>query len=350
MANFVYSNMNGKNDPFVGKFEHRIKALIEAESNACEKRKTVLDALFNIEKSKHNSETTMGQTAFGRFTATAEGQSGELDNVGRTFHKTIEHIPYRKDFSITREMMDDAQFGMGADMKRLPKEFTRAYYKTKADIACLALMNGRNTSVQVDKENVDLTTGDGLALFSASHPYYKRSGTQSNLFRGDICSTAAKLELALAVLDNRMRNFEDENGDPMEYTGNVLIIPSNRPLLEVKAKQVIGTPRNEGSEYINTQSGNWSLVVLPGWRTASDQFMIMSDDANRQLGANMFYNRVKLDIANEIETKTRNFNWNGYCRFGVGFTTWKHILLAVDSAATGNGNVGTAVPELAYAT
>ena len=59
----------------------------------------------------------------------------------------------------------------------------------------------------------------------------------------------------------------------------------------------------------------------------------MSSDANENLLANMFYNRVGLDMRNWIDDETRDLLWNGYCRFGVGFGSYKHILLAVDSAA-----------------
>jgi hypothetical protein len=51
----------------------------------------------------------------------------------------------------------------------------------------------------------------------------------------------------------------------------------------------------------------------------------------------MFFNRVKLDITNDIDKHTRNLFWNGYCRFGVGFASWKHILLAVDSDSAVSG-------------
>jgi hypothetical protein len=51
----------------------------------------------------------------------------------------------------------------------------------------------------------------------------------------------------------------------------------------------------------------------------------------------MFYNRIALDIQNEVDIHTRNYIWNGYCRFGCGFTTWKHILLAVDANAAVSG-------------
>ena len=64
MSNFTYSASSGKNDPMFGKFEHPIKMLIENESNQCEKNKTILDLLFNVEKSNRYAETIMGESDF----------------------------------------------------------------------------------------------------------------------------------------------------------------------------------------------------------------------------------------------------------------------------------------------
>lgn len=116
MANIIYSAMSGKNDPMFGKFEHPIKALIENESNACEKNKTILDTLFNVEKSNRYAETIMGESDFDTFMSKEEGQEAENDSVERTFSKTIEHIEFAKEFTITRKMADDAKFGMGTNM------------------------------------------------------------------------------------------------------------------------------------------------------------------------------------------------------------------------------------------
>ena len=45
MAGIIYSKMVGKNDPVYGKIETPVKMLIENESNACEKRKSITKAL-----------------------------------------------------------------------------------------------------------------------------------------------------------------------------------------------------------------------------------------------------------------------------------------------------------------
>lgn len=337
MSNFTYSASSGKNDPMFGKFEHPIKMLIENESNQCEKNKTILDLLFNVEKSSRYAETVMGESDFDTFQAKGEGQGAENDSVEKTYDKTIEHIEFAKEFTITRKMADDSKFGMGTNMKNKPRKFVRSYYKTRVKLAAQALINGTKKTMVFNKAKVDLTVGDGLPLFHNAHPYStsKMKGkVQSNYFWGDISSSPEALEMALGVAANKLRNFKDENGETMGYTADILIIPCNRPRLEMMAKKVIGSERTTGSANndINTQYGNWTLVVLDGWECERDEFMVMSSEANENLAANMFYNRVKLDIRNGIDDHTRNMYWNGYCRFGVGFTTWKHIGLFVNSA------------------
>lgn len=332
----IFSKLSGKNDPLYGKFEHPIKALIQNESNALEKKKTLLDVLYNVEKSNRYAETVMGQTDFDTFQSVKEGGGAENDSIELTFKKTIEHVQFMKEFTITKEMADDAKFGMGTNMKAKPRGFVRAYYKTRTKLAACALAHGTDSNVKFNKTTIDLTVGDGKPLFHNAHPYAQekfKNKTQSNFFCGkDICASTTAFEKALGKLANKMRNYKDENGETMEYTPDVLILPCNRPDLEQIAKKVIGSERTTGTDYndINTQYGNWTIVILSGWETTDDRFMLMSSEANKQLMGSMFYNRVALDIRNFIDEHTRNYIWNGYCRMGIGFTTWKHMLLAVD--------------------
>lgn len=342
MSNFIYSTMLDKNAPFYGKFVAPITALIENESDIYEKRKSILTALFNVEKSNRYAETVMGESDFGAFKAKGEGEEAENDSVQATFSKTIEHIEFGKEFTITRKMADDAKFGIGADIKNKPRKFVQAYYKTRIKIAAQALINGTKTSMTWGGATVDLTTGDGKALFASNHDYFtdKMAGkTQSNYYYGELTTDSATLEAKLNTLANKLRNFKDENGEVMGYVADVLIIPCNRPRLEMMAKAICGSERTTGSNHndINTQYGNWTLVVLDGWETTDDRFMIMSSEANENLMGNMFYNRVPLDITSGVNEHTRNMFWNGYCRFGVGFANWKHMLLAVSSAGAVDG-------------
>lgn len=342
MSNFIYSKMSGKNDPMFGKFEHPIKMLIENESNIQEKNKGILDFLFNVEKSSRYAETIVGESDFDTFQSVREGQGAENDSVETTFKKTIEHITFMKEFTITKEMADDSKIGISADIKSKPKKFVRAYYKTRNKLAAWALINGTNTDGVFNKARVDLATADGLPLFSNAHKYFTdkmKNKTQSNFFYGDLSSSSEKLEEALGILANKVRNFKDENGEIMGYVADVVIVPCNQPKLEAMVKKVVGSERTVGSNNndINTQYGNWTVVVLPEWETTDERIMVMSKEANENLYGNMFYNRIPLDIRSNIDDHTRNYYWNGYCRFGIGFNTWKHIALAVNSSSAVSG-------------
>ena len=339
MSSFIYSKMEGKNDAFFGHFEHPIKALIEQESNYQEQKKAALDFLFNVEKSNRYAETVTSETDFQDFQAVKEGEGAENDSIEPGFTNTIYHYQFMKEFTITREMADDSKMGIATNIRSKPKKFVQAYYKTRNRLAEQALINGTSTSMTFNKAVIPLKTGDGYQLFYNAHPSKTgRTGTQSNYFvNGSATSmtSASAIEETLALLSNKMRNFKDEQNDNMGYVADVLIIPANRPGLESICKKVVGSERATGSNYndINTQYGQWSLVVLDGWTTSVDKFMIMSKEANEALLGNMFYNRVPLDISSFIDPHTRNYVWNGYCRMGVGFNTWKHILLFDDSSS-----------------
>ncbi len=340
----TYAKSYGFNNAAIGRLETPIKMLIEHESDFQTKKGGICDWLFNVERSNKFGETIIGQNEFDVFRATEEGAGAEADTIKETYRKFIEHIQFMKEFTITAEMMEDANFGVAQDAKRRAENFTRAYYKTMHKICEYALANGTETRGVFAKAELDLTAPDGLALFASSHKYgINTSGRQSNFYYGDIFSHGtdtrvaepAVFEEALAELSVKMRNMKDENGEPLGYTADTIILPGNRPTAETIAKKVCGSEGALGNGYndINIQYGNWNIVIMPNWQTEDDRVMIMSSEANKNLSGNMFFNRVPLTVSNWVDNHTGNYIWSGRCRFGVGFGSYKHILLAVDSTS-----------------
>ena len=277
MANVIYSQMDGSRDALFGKYEHKIKGFIEHESNICEKEKNILTELFNVEKSNSYSEAFTGETDFDTFMSMGEGQSAENDSVVETFRKHFIHHQFGKSFTITRQMADDAKLGMGAEMKARPKAFARAFYKTRVDAACQALIHGTENKMIFNKAEIDLTTGDQLPLFHSAHPFadakLAKLPKQSNYFYGKVTTDGATLEASLARLANKMRNFKDENNNTMGYVADTIILPCNRPSLEMMVKKIVGSERTVGSDFndINTQYGNWTVVVLNNWEAIKNE-------------------------------------------------------------------------------
>ena len=337
----IYSQSGGLHNAAIGKLETPIKMVIEHESDHQKKRGGICDWLFNVERSNRFGETIVGGNEFSVFAAAEEGAAAEGDGVEETYRKFIEHIQFMKEFTITAKMMEDANFGVAADARRRAENFTRAYYKTMHKICEYALANGTKSEGSFAKATLDLTAPDGLPLFSSSHRWGGQtlSGTQSNYFFGDIFASSGAFEEALGALASRIRNMKDENGEVLGYTADTIILPGNRPVAETLVKKVCGSEGALGNGYndINIQYGNWNVVVMPDWQTEDDRVMIMSSEANRNLGGNMFFNRVPLTVSNWVDNHTGNYLWCGRCRFGVGFGTYKHILLAVGSREAVDG-------------
>ncbi len=337
----LYSQSGSLHNAAVGKLETPIKMVIEHESDLQTKRGGICDWLFNVERSGRFGETIVGQNEFGVFTAADEGAGAENDGMEETYRKFIEHIQFMKEFTITARMMEDANYGVAADARRRAENFTRAYYKTMHKICEYALANGTGATGSFARAALDLTTPDGLALFSSSHKWggTREAGTQSNYFYGSILGTTGEFETSLGLLASKIRNMKDENGEVLGYTADTIILPGNRPAAESIAKKVCGSEGALGNGYndVNLQYGNWNIIVMPDWQSADDRCMIMSSEANKNLCGNMFFNRVPLTVTNWVDNHTGNYLWNGRCRFGVGFGTYKHILLAVDTATTVSG-------------
>ena len=346
----VYSKSTGFNNASIGKLETPIKMIIEHESDLLTKKGGICSWLFNVEKSSRFGETIIGQNEFDVFHAAKEGAGADLDTLRETYSKFIEHVQFMKEFVITAEMMEDANYGVASEAKRRAENFTRAYYKTMNKLCSEALINGNSASVHFAGTSIDLTTADGKPLFSNAHKYGidGTEGTQSNCFYGDIFGTGTAservlsteaFEEALAELSIKLRNMKDENGEALGYTADTLILPGNRPMVEIIAKKVCGSVSALGNGFndINLHFGNWNIIVLPTWSSTTDSCMIMSSEANKNLSGNMFFNRVPLTVSNWVDHHTGNYIWNGRCRFGIGFGTYKHILYATDSAGAVSG-------------
>jgi hypothetical protein len=347
----IYSKSSDTNNAAIGKLETPIKMIIEHESDVLTKKGGICDALFNVEKSNRFGETIVSGNEFNIFKAADEGEAAEQDTVTEGSSKFIEHIQFMKEFVISAEMMEDANYGIAADAKHRAENFARAYYKTINKICESALINATAPFTSFAGAGISLSTGDGKPLFSSEHLWgvnTENSGTQSNYFYGDIFGKSANgtrvystdvFEESLYNLMGKIRGMKDENGDPLGYTADTIVIPGNNPKLESIVKKVCGSAGSLGNGYndINLHYGNWNIVVLPSWNPGNMSIMVMSSEANKNLCGNMFFNRVPLTVTNWVDNHTGNYIWNGRCRFGVGFGSYKHILLAVDSESTVSG-------------
>lgn len=342
----IYSKSSEIHNTAIGRLETPIKMIIEHENDILTKSASICNTLFNVEKSNRFGETIITGSDFDVFKATNEGEGAYPDMINDNNKKFIEHVQFMKEFIITAEMMDDAVSGIAAEAKRRAQAFTRAYHKTINKLCAAAIAGGKDRTLEFANASLDISTYDGSPLFSNMHIWGSglKKGTQCNLYYGDIFCTGdadnrvastAVFEEALTELSFKLRNMKDDNGEPLGYSADTIILPGNRPIAELIAKKVCGSYGTLGSANndININYGNWNIVVLPTWESDVDQVIIMSSEANKNLAGNMFFNRVPLTVNNWVDHHTGNYIWSGRCRFGVGFGTYKHMICAVDSTS-----------------
>ena len=319
----MFSKHGGQNDEAWKVIDTELSMVIQDTDTEKNKDDELVKALYNVKTSKKFGEKQGSMTEFGNFEEVTEGDNGVADDYSMGFSKLIEHHQFIKTFMCTREAKDDGNIDL---MKQTAANFVRAYKRSRAQYASDALVAEGETFLYGGK-SYDKTTGDGKGLFATDHPG-KKTGVpaQCNVF-----TTALTDSTVLYKLANVGRNFKNQSGNVMGYTFDTIIIPGNTPALEdllkriIHSDQIVGSANND----INTQKGIWKLIVNHRWSAAAGTapYILMSSEAQRELNAGVFYDRVALDVSNEVLNKSRNLEWSGYARWSAGFNNWAAYIM-----------------------
>jgi len=322
----TFSKHGGLNDEAWKVIDTELSMVIQDTDTEKNKDDELVKALYNVKTSKKFGEKQGSMTEFGNFQAVSEGDNAIADDIQMGFSKLIEHTQFLKGFTCTREAKDDGEIDM---MKTAAANFVRSYKRSRADFAS-ACLTAEGTTFTYEGKTYDKTTGDGKGLFAQDHPGKKTGvASQCNVFSNYFGNDATMLYR----LANIGRNFKNQSGNVMGYTFDTIIIPGDAWRLEDLVQTIIhsrlrpGTANND----INTQEGNWKLVVDHRWQAGAaageEPFIIMSSEANKELNGSVFFDRVPLDVANEVDINSRNLKWSGYTRFSAGFYAWQPFIM-----------------------
>lgn len=327
----TFSKHGGLNDEAWKVIDTELSMVIQDTDTEKNKDDELVKALYNVKTSKKFGEKQGSMTEFGNFVEVSEGDNAIQDDVQMGFSKLIEHTQFIKGFTCTREAKDDGDIDM---MKIAAANFVRAYKRSRAQFASDCLVAEGSTFIYGGK-SYDKTTGDGKGLFATDHPGKKTGvATQSNVFTNAFGSDATMLY----KLANKGRNFKNQSGNVMGYTFDTIVIPGNAPALEDLIKRILHSEQIVGSNFndINTQKDGWKLIVDHRWENTQTKvpYVLISSEALKELNAGVFYDRVPLDVANEVDINSRNLKWSGYTRFSAGFYDWRAFIM-------GGAQVGT---------
>lgn len=333
MSGFVTVSIgSGLVDPIFGKCQVPLASYIEKLGEAFE-GESLLKYLFHFENSRHWAEQHSSETAMDDFVPVGEG--GEYPRTGfeSGYDRIIENMTFKQSFSVTQELVEDAQLG---EMKRRARKLITAYGRTREKFGRALYAGGiYGTTVSFGGKSFACNSADGLALFHKEHVNKVNGKKQCNLYKGNFTATL------LGKIETEMQQLTGDNGELLAVSPDTILIPNDAALKDA-VFSAIGAdkePTTSNNAY-NHQFGRWNVIIDPYLTQAlaamgkTDKPFILLDSKFLETGDGaIFQERKKLEVKSVVDQNNDNNSWRGRARFGAGFVDWRF-------AAAGNISTG----------
>lgn len=333
MSGFVTVSINsGLVDPIFGKCQVPLATYIEQQGEAFEQQ-SLLKYLFHFENSRHWAEQHSSETAMDDFVPVGEG--GEYPRTGfeSGYDRIIENMTFKQSFSVTQELVEDAQLG---EMKRRARKLITAYGRTREKFGRALYAGGiYGATVSFGGKSFACNSADGLALFHKEHTNKVDGKKQCNLYKGAFSAAV------LGKMETEMQQLTGDNGELLAVAPDTIWIPNDAALKDA-VFAAIGAdkePTTSNNAY-NHQFGRWNVIIDPYLTQAlaamgkTDKPFILLDSKFLETGDGaIFQERKKLDVKSVIDQNNDNNSWRGRARFGAGFVDWRFA--SVGNISTG---------------
>ena len=274
------------------------------------------EPLYEIENSDRAFEEEVLFTGFGTAPVKGEGAAVQYDDAqeGYTARYTAETVALA--FAVTEEAMEDNLYDTFAKLRA--RGLARAMANTKQVKAADVFNSGFNASYN---------GGDGVPLFSASHPTVG-DGNQSNTL-GATDLSEASLETALITISKT----KDDRGILIGAQAESLHVPSDLAftadqILNSQMTTVIGvnpTTAANGATNQNKLNSIRNQGLVPGGFfvnrrfTDTNAWYLKTDVPN---GTKMFV-RANLATKMEPDFDTGNLRFKARERYSFGWSDWR---------------------------
>jgi len=256
--------------------------------------------LFDEYKSGKAFEEDLGVSSFGLAQTKDEGGSISYDEENQAFLTRYNHVVYGLGFVITREMVEDDQYGVVGDRRSRALAFSMR--QTKETVAANVYNRGFNASY---------TGGDGVEMLSDAHVNHA-GGTWSN----ELATSADLSEASLEQACIDIMAFTNDRGLKISVMPQSLIVPT---ALVFEAERILMSPYRVGTadNDINAlkQMGKFpGGVKVNHYLTDADAWFLRT---NVQDGLKCFNRRaMSFGIDNDFDTENAKFKATERYAFG----------------------------------
>ncbi|MVP00352.1 hypothetical protein [Paenibacillus lutrae] len=325
MAGVVISKASGVNDSVFGKSQEPLKLYVEQQIEAFEQH-SIISNVFYEDDTNNFAEKYGYETSLGDFEAVGEGGAYPRNTFQEGFSKVIEPDEWKNSFEITQQMVEDGKIGK---MQQRAGQFTLAYNRGREKFATGILNNGSSATMAFGPNNkiFDITAADKKPLFATDHPSVTGGyGTQSNYFGLPFSYDA------LALVEEAMQNFRDDDGNLLNLMPDTIIIP-NKARIKKTAFDAVGADGipNTGNNSFSYQYDRWNIIISPylnnanGITAGTDSWYMMDSTFNQNYSGLVWLERLGLTVKSYIDENTDNNVWKGRARFGAAPNNWRAI-------------------------
>jgi hypothetical protein len=336
MANIIFSESSGINDPVFGKYDTPIKAMIMDYAEPFQSE-PVLNSLFAMVDSTHFAEAYSSMTAMEDWAPVGENGKPKVNGFQTGYTKNIQNLEWKSMFSISKTIIEDTNI---SELKSRPRKFVNAFYRTRENLGAAmygGALSGKKT-IQIavgggNYQNVDITGADGEALFSTAHKSFTGKGkNQSNMFKDAVSNDA------IMAMETAMQEFKDEDGNRVDVRPDTIVIP-NVYTLKKSVFEAIGADKDPSTANngFNYNFGRWNIIV---WGALNDfitegsaPWMMVDSKFIQDYFAAVFQDRTDMAIRSEIASNDA-MNYYGRARFGAGFTNFRFAAVGGMSSGT----------------
>lgn len=261
--------------------------------------------LYESKNSKKAFEEDVQRIGFGAAPVKPEGQAVAEDQGHEGYTSRYTHETIALSFSITEEAEEDNLYG--SLIQDYSKEMARALQHTQ-EIKGAATLN----------DGFTVNGGDGVPLFSASHP--TPTGNQSN-----ILATPADLsEAALEQMLTMIADMVNDRGLNIAAVGRMLVISTANVFTAIRLMRSNGRTGTPDNDLNAIKEGDF----LPdGYHVVNrlvdpDAFYIKTDVPKGL----RFFNRRPLKKGMEPDFTTGNWRYKVSQRYSFGRSDWRGMV------------------------
>ena len=286
------------------------------------------DKICHVEKATEYITETKSNVNIGMGEYRPEQGSVKYQDFLEGNSKNFTQYEYSVGVKISRKLMKWNKLGQ---IKTLVANAGQALARRKEFDITKLLERGYATSYTHSTDGstlIDLTGGDGLALFSASHATFRSSTAQNNIVYDGTTYNMDLAEDALEAAETYVApRITDESDQVISlvldklFIGRANLWTAQRLL---KSAGRVGTPNND----INLVQGRYDLVVLHYMDTAYQSYFFLQDSALNERNAFMSL-YVGQDVTRDgpyidFDTKAIKYSW--HMEHAAGHNNWQSFI------------------------